>query len=299
MKIKITIENFTISTKLSKSIQVKDLLKQIKNSKIINSNGDEFKLLDNNYIILEETEFLKVPEEKIENKSNEKSTLQKNSFFINSNKSNNINDNNNNKQFFQKPEEDTRFYLIKYPKLNNKKYSDPEDFKTANAKSSHKKVDIEDLIMKTTNAKAKIDTSIFKHTELSSAERLNLIDELINSSLENIMGEIPNAPLQRNISQGSQNISQLLSILRPIIGSDMSEGDYVINRSRGPGSIIINRAGYSRAPLAPDESLVNNLKEMGFPEEQCHRALVMGRNNISRATDLLLSGDLDYLPSEK
>jgi hypothetical protein len=299
MKIKIIIENFTISTKLSKSIQVKDLLKQIKNSKIINSNGDEFKLLDNNYIILEETEFLKVPEEKIENKSNEKSTPQKNSFFINSNKSNNINDNNNT-QFFEKPEDDTRFYLIKYPKLNNKKYSDPEDFKTANAKSSQKKEEIEDLIMKTTNAKAKIDTSTFKQTERSSAERLNLIDELINSSLGNIMGEIPNAPLRGNISQGSQNISQLLSILRPIIGSDMSEGDFVINRSsRGPGSIIINRAGYSRAPVAPDESLVNNLKEMGFPEEQCHRALVMGRNDISRATDLLLSGDLDYLPSEK
>ena len=54
-----------------------------------------------------------------------------------------------------------------------------------------------------------------------------------------------------------------------------------------------------QAPVVPDENLINNLKEMGFPEDQCRRALIHSRNNISRATDLLLSDGLDYLPSEK
>lgn len=331
MKIKITIENFTISTKLSKSIQVKDLLRQIKKSKIINSNGDEFKLLDSSHKILDEHDYIKVPEKAETNITKENSSVAQNSFLVNStnnynnntksnfnqdkdkiNNSNpeNLRDNGNPKNLnipllnnFEKPEESMRFYLIKYPKLKNQKYSDPEEFwalsTTKPSTTTAKKVEIEDLIMKTTNAKAKIDTSKFKHFERSGGERLYSIEELFLSRLGDNLGEMPNAPLRGNISQGTQNVSQLLNILRPLIGNDMSEGEVIINSSnRGPGSIIINRAHTSRR-VAPDENSVNSLKEMGFPEEQCRRALVMARNNISVATDLLLSGDLDYLPSEK
>jgi hypothetical protein len=93
-----------------------------------------------------------------------------------------------------------------------------------------------------------------------------------------------------------------LNILRPIIGNDVSEGEVIINSSsrEHPGSIVISRnVGHLRAPVAPDDSLVGSLMEMGFAEEQCRRALVLARNNISRATDFLLSGEMDYLPSEK
>ncbi len=315
MKIKITIENFTISTKLSKPIQVKDLLRQIKSSKILNSNGDEFKLLDSESKILDENEYIIFPENFL-NKDIESTKSPQNCFLRNSNNNNNNIKNNNftnnnlnikSIQNFEKPEAETRFYLIKYQKLKSKKYSDAHESKATNntttttkIKSQHKKVEIEDLIMKTTNAKTKIDTSKFKHSERSSEQRLNLIDELINSNIGNIMGDNSNELLRGNANQGPQSFSQLLNILRPIIGDDISEGQVIINRSRqGPGSIIINRPTLMRAPLAPDDNMVNSLKEMGFPEEQCRRALRMGRNNISRATDLLLSGEMDYLPSEK
>lgn len=318
MKIKIICENFTISSIITKSIQVKDLIKQIKKSPIINSNGEEIKILNSDQEILNEEDFIKVPE------NLEKNLLGLSNIPMNSslNNSSNINSNNNdnnksiNKETsisnnnitkdntinvlnisdeenkIEYKEYEKRFYLIKYEKFHNKKYSEIDDSKRNDSK---KKIEIEELIMKTTNAKTKIDTSKIVRSDRTTTERLNLIDELINSSLGNILNE-----RQNNDNNNNENISQILNILRPIIGNEIDEGEVIINRSnRGPSSIIINRSGHHRVPVAPDENAVNSLKEMGFPEEQCRRALILARNEISRATDILLNGDLDYLPNEK
>ena len=45
--------------------------------------------------------------------------------------------------------------------------------------------------------------------------------------------------------------------------------------------------------IEPNENYVNDLKEMGFPEDRARQALITSRNNLSRATDILLNGDLE------
>ena len=41
--------------------------------------------------------------------------------------------------------------------------------------------------------------------------------------------------------------------------------------------------------IEPNETHVNTLKEMGFPEDRIRSALIRARNNINRATDILIS----------
>jgi uncharacterized UBP type Zn finger protein len=48
----------------------------------------------------------------------------------------------------------------------------------------------------------------------------------------------------------------------------------------------------------PDENLLKNLKELGFPEDKCRTALIMSKNNITRATDILINDELDYMVDE-
>lgn len=43
--------------------------------------------------------------------------------------------------------------------------------------------------------------------------------------------------------------------------------------------------------IAPNESHLSTLKEMGFPEEEARNALIQSRNNLARATDLLIQGN--------
>ena len=51
------------------------------------------------------------------------------------------------------------------------------------------------------------------------------------------------------------------------------------------------RINNQQQPLEPNENYVRELKDMGFPEERARDALIRARNNISRATDILLNGD--------
>ncbi len=41
--------------------------------------------------------------------------------------------------------------------------------------------------------------------------------------------------------------------------------------------------------IEPNETHVNTLKEMGFPEDRIRSALIRARNNITRATDILIN----------
>lgn len=43
--------------------------------------------------------------------------------------------------------------------------------------------------------------------------------------------------------------------------------------------------------IAPNESHLSTLKEMGFPEDQARNALIQARNNLARATDILIQGN--------
>jgi len=277
MKIKIINENDIITAIINKQIQVKDLIKHLKKSQFLKSIQNEILLLAEDQTVLDNNEYINSP--KItENIINE-----------------NINTESISNLKKEIKEEDAKpekvFYLLIYKKVKNNKYTDIEDFRS---NSSKKKLEIEDLIMKTTNAKIKLEPIKIKH-ERTTTERQNLIDELINSSIGNILDE----GNVSNRGEAQQNFSQFFNILRPIIDNDISEGEFIISSNRGPASIIINRSSHHRSSVIPNDSLVNNLKEMGFPEEQCRRALRMARNDISRATDILLSGDMDFLPDEK
>ena len=44
-------------------------------------------------------------------------------------------------------------------------------------------------------------------------------------------------------------------------------------------------------PVQPDEEHVRQLKEMGFPENRARNALIRARNDVGRATDILLRMD--------
>ncbi len=41
--------------------------------------------------------------------------------------------------------------------------------------------------------------------------------------------------------------------------------------------------------IEPNETHVNTLKEMGFPEDRIRTALIRARNNINRATEILIN----------
>ncbi len=283
MKIKIIYDNFTISSNLIKSIQVKDILKQLKISPFLNSKEeDELKLLNSDQDIMNENDYINILENLDNNQIKLDEKIKEESIkVIDITKEENKFKNLTNEKYF---------YLVKYQRFKNIKFSQIEDFKLNDCK---KKPEIEELIMKTTNAKIKIDTSKISRGDRTTTDRLNLLDELINSSLGNILNE-------RQDINNNENVSQFLNILRPIIGNEVDEGEIIINRdNRGPGSIIISRSGHHRVSLVPDENAVNSLQEMGFPEEQCRRSLILARNDISRATDILLNGNLDYLPYDK
>lgn len=51
--------------------------------------------------------------------------------------------------------------------------------------------------------------------------------------------------------------------------------------------------------IEPNENHVKELKEMGFPEERARDALIRARNDISRATEILLSGKEDNNNNEE
>ena len=148
--------------------------------------------------------------------------------------------------------------------------------------------DIADLIMKTTNAKEKININLLK-MQSQNGDRMRIFD-FLNSNISNLS----ESSFSGGNNSGANNLNELLNILRPMIDN---EGEV------GLGSSILNiprsRVSRPQVNVVPDENLVNNLKEMGFPEDQCRRALISSRNDISRATDLLLSDGLDYLPNEK
>jgi hypothetical protein len=292
MRINIKHETKLISFNPNQDIKVSDLIKALKNHEQLNINNDEIILLDENQNILDQEELIKI------NPNCNKSANDKNLF---SNSFNNIFDFQSTKN--EEPFENERnLFLQTYSKMfnQNKKYKSFDEFfeiKSNNLNDSKKKInEITDLIQKTTNAKEKMNTLEINKPINRSSDRFRIFEDLLTNNLGGLIGQ-RSGPLA---SQANQ-INELLNILRPMIENDVHAEPTDINArvpNANTGSSIFRPIRINNHPVVPDENLLNNLKEMGFPEEQCRRALIHARNDISRATDLLLSDGLDYLPNE-
>ena len=140
--------------------------------------------------------------------------------------------------------------------------------------SSTEKIPIEDLISQATGATSKLKVNKLKRTG-------PLIDRV--SILEQMMNNTVNSFNSNNLGGRTAQLNQIQSLLRTL----MEQPAELIPQARPVTQNIV-----------PDENLVNNLKEMGFPEDRCRRALIMSRNNINRATDMLLNDAMDYIPEK-
>jgi hypothetical protein len=151
---------------------------------------------------------------------------------------------------------------------------------TKTNQQSEPKLELDQLITKVTGGKTNLAKINKKNPSSSVDSRLQMLEQIANnfSQFQN-MNHIPG--LQNRVNE----INNLTNILRSMINDDLVNVDFQSRPSRpAPQENVV-----------PDQNMLNQLKDMGFPEEQCRRALVMSRNNISRATDLLINDELDYI----
>ena len=136
-------------------------------------------------------------------------------------------------------------------------------------KKQSQQIPMDELIQQATNAKNKIKP---KHKNVSGSliDRVSILEQMMNSTVSNL-----NNP---NIANRQAQLSEIQNLLRTLM--------------EHPGEIIRQQ---QPAQVVPDETLVNSLKDMGFPEDRCRQALIRARNNINRATDLLLNDELDLV----
>jgi len=283
MRVKIKQVNKIISFNAKQDILVKDLIKALKNNEELNLKNEEIIFLDEKQKILEADQIIEIY-------STNKTNIENNNLSIELTKN----------QDFQLESE---LSLITFKKFCNSKNNTRQEFfelNNQNAKENKSKQNqIIDLIQKTTNAKEKINVQEIDKPIKKTVDRFRIFEDLLSNNLGGLMGQRGSGPLAYQANQ----INELLNILRPMIENDIPESTHNTGTSRqnigvNTSSNIFRPLRISNQPVVADENLLNNLKEMGFPEEQCRRALIHARNDISRATDLLLSDGLDYLPSE-
>jgi hypothetical protein len=160
-----------------------------------------------------------------------------------------------------------KFYIICKKNYNEKKKT---------------KLDLEETISQVTDAKTKLKKKATDQTQKSNLlqDKLQLIQQLANQLPTNL-----NIPGMQN---RANEINHFTNLLRTMINQDILGGQPQLQVSSN-----VSRP----AQVQPDENALRQLQEMGFPEENCRRALVLARNNVSRATDLLINDQLDYIPS--
>lgn len=111
---------------------------------------------------------------------------------------------------------------------------------------------IEELIMKSTNANTKLE---FKQPEKTKSA-YDLLTE--------------------NLTLKERNLDQLLNILQALDERTWTSSN--------------NNDSHAQT-IEPNENSVQELKDMGFPENRARVALVRARNDMNRATDILLNGE--------
>ena len=156
-----------------------------------------------------------------------------------------------------KNEKQSTLYLIK-SNLNNKNLVNSEN------KEDKKQPSIEELLMNVTGAKNLIDMK--KQMPLNPGNRFSILELLDN----------------RNNNQGGENNSfdRLLNILQVL-----EENNHIEFRI-GPVNNNINNN--NNIQIEADERALRELQDMGFPEDRARQALINSRNDINRATELLL-----------
>ena len=217
MKIEIYYLNTKISTEISKNIQVKDLINDLK--KYLNSTDSNFVLLDSDQKQLKETDTI----------TNDKT---KNSLT---------------------------FYLIKSSIKNNALInSDVKD-------KSKEDLKMNQLIMKCTGAKRALN---IKNCGSAIQTRLGFFDLIDNRNNQNEEG-------------GNNAFERLINLLQLLEENEINN----------PGS----RDGQmgNNAPVEADERSLRELQDMGFAEDRARQALINSRNDINRATELLLGEEGD------
>lgn len=296
MKIKIIYESFIISLSSNKNILVKDLLNSLKNHEIIKAektNIQQLILLDENQKILEENDQIKTLKNQIEIKE-----LKEIKEIIEINeKDSKENINRQNKEII--------LYLISFDdliskdaniknsldlKLKDQNYS-KEYFNKNNINSQSNKTDLLELIKETTGAKEKLDLKDKdKYNQNTNNSLFNPFTSL-NFPVNNRVGPFlssnfnynPDYNREFSIFREEEIDLNPLSPFR-ILSNNRSESNNINNNRR--------RLIFRSEQIEPNENYLNNLMEMGYPENLCRRALRIVRNNVSRAVDLLISGSL-------
>ena len=150
-----------------------------------------------------------------------------------------------------KKEKQLVLYLMKsVPNKNSLTNIEKKDNLAQNLKAT-------ELIMKCTNANKSLDLK----KRIATNNRITLLDIFDN---------------RNNEPQGENSgFDRLLNILQVLEENNM-------------GLRIGNINSNNNAPVEADEQALRELQDMGFPEDRARQALINSRNDVNRATDLLL-----------
>lgn len=115
--------------------------------------------------------------------------------------------------------------------------------------------------------------------------------ETSQPSIEDLIMQVTEASDKIVLNQKPTATNTSMNILEQI-SNESNSLERLLNLLQGLESRNIQfRINNQQQPLEPNENYVRELKDMGFPEERARDALIRARNNISRATDILLNGD--------
>ena len=122
-----------------------------------------------------------------------------------------------------------------------------------------------------------------------------------NSNINQLIMECTGAKKVLEKASLNQNRINLLEV----IGGDRNNGpggDYIerlinlIEIFDGNHQIIIREGGHNNNnnnPVEADEQSLRQLQDMGFPEDRARQALINSRNDINRATEMLLGEEAE------
>ena len=145
-------------------------------------------------------------------------------------------------------------YLIK-PSVNKNNLNNLSKKETLN-----ENLNINQLIMKCTGAKKALEKAA-----PTQQNRVNLLE---------LIGD-------RNNDQGRDYFERLINLI------EIFDGNNQIIIRGGPNS------NNNNTQIEADEQSLRELQDMGFPEDRARQALINSRNDINRATELLLGEDAE------
>ena len=143
-------------------------------------------------------------------------------------------------------------YLIK-PSINKNNLNNLNKKETLT-----ENLNINQLIMKCTGAKKALEKAV-----PTQQNRVNLLE---------LIGD-------RNNDQGRDYFERLINLI------EIFDGNNQIIIRGGPNS------NNNNTQIEADEQSLRELQDMGFPEDRARQALINSRNDINRATELLLGED--------